>query len=154
MRYLSDGSLEFAGRSDYRVKIMGQRVELEEIEEALKEHRGVREAVAVVREDIPGDSHLVAYVVNSEGDKPDSIELQMFLRGILPGASVPHTFVFVHRLPLTPAGKVDRNALPPSPGRERQATHVPFPASRSPVEEAVVKIFAHALIKMSSKKVT
>jgi amino acid adenylation domain-containing protein len=144
-RCLSDGSLEFVGRSDHRVKIMGQWIELEEIEEALKEHRGVREAVAVVREDVPGDSHLIAYVVNREGYKPDSSELQTFLRGILPGASVPCTFVFVHGLPLTPAGKVDRKALPPPPGRERQAVHVPFTASRSPVEDAVVKILAQAL---------
>ena len=65
-RYLPDGNIEFLGREDFQIKLRGYRIELGEIEAAIKGHAGVREAVVVVREDVPGDRRLVGYYVPQE----------------------------------------------------------------------------------------
>src|SRR5205085_8627126 len=62
-RYRADGNLEFLGRRDDQVKLRGYRVELGEVAGALRQHASVRDAVAMVREDAPGDRRLVAYLV-------------------------------------------------------------------------------------------
>ncbi len=65
VRWLGDGNLEYLGRQDQQVKIRGFRIELEEIEAALQEQEGVRQAVVVAREDTPGDKRLIAYITPS-----------------------------------------------------------------------------------------
>ncbi len=61
--YLPDGNLKFLGRIDYQVKIRGFRVELGAVEAVLNQHRGVKEAVVIAKEDASGSKRLIAYLV-------------------------------------------------------------------------------------------
>jgi amino acid adenylation domain-containing protein len=110
-RYLPDGNIEFLGRIDNQVKIRGFRIELGEIEAVLNKHPQVQQSVVIVREDIPENKHLLAYLVTS--DKAlKSNQLREDLKQKLPEYMIPSAFVFLETLPLTPNGKIDRKALP------------------------------------------
>jgi amino acid adenylation domain-containing protein/thioester reductase-like protein len=121
VRYRPDGTIEFLGRIDTQVKLRGFRVELGEIETLLGQFPKVREVVIVVREDVPGDKRLTAYLSAANGVKPTPSELRGFLQGKLPSFMLPSTFVILDKLPLTPNGKVDRKALPAPPGEGADA---------------------------------
>jgi len=144
-RYLPDGNIEFLGRLDQQVKVRGHRIELGEIEAVLGLHAGVREAVVVAREDVPGDKRLVAYlVVAQEQRAPSTGELRSYLKQKLPEYMVPQAFVMLDALPLTPNGKVDRRALP-APDEARPELAQQYVAPRNAVEEVVADIWAEVL---------
>ena len=130
VRWREPGGLEFLGRRDGQVKIRGHRIELGEVEAALTNHPGVREAVAVAREDPPGSRRLVAYAVPVNGALPSSSELRRWLRSRLPDSMVPSAIVPLKAFPRNANGKVDRNALP-SPDTDRASGE---PRFRGPSE--------------------
>ena len=111
MRYQEGGALEFVGRRDEQVKLHGHRIELEEIEAALGELEGVRDAVVLLREDVPNEKRLVAYVVPVGEGAIDAGELREKLKKRLPLYMIP-VFVMLDSLPMTAHGKVDYQALP------------------------------------------
>ncbi|SHG69585.1 non-ribosomal peptide synthetase [Streptoalloteichus hindustanus] len=142
-RYRADGVLEFVGRADNQVKVRGYRIELGEVEAALTQHPDVREAVALAREDTPGDRRLVGYVTRTEGSSPTPSALSAFLAEFLPSHMVPSAIVALDEFPVTPNGKVDRRALP-APGAPR-AAHGADDAPRTALENEVAGLFARAL---------
>ncbi len=146
VRYLEDGQIEFAGRLDHQVKVRGFRIELGEIETALAEHRALREVVVVTQQSESGDQRLAAYLIASESSSPpSSAELRAFLRQRLPDYMIPAFFLFLERWPLTPNGKIDRNALPSMQQQEvRAASGIPL-ATHTPVEEILADIWAEVL---------
>jgi amino acid adenylation domain-containing protein/FkbM family methyltransferase len=143
-RYLPDGNFDFLGRRDQQVKLRGYRIELGEIENVLARHHAVREAVVTVREDVPGDQRLVAYVV-AQDDRAVSVSaLRDYIREALPDYMTPSSFVFLDALPLTTNGKVDRRALP-APDGARPEGETEYVAPRTPVEEVLAGIWAELL---------
>ena len=142
-RYLPDGNIEFISRIDNQVKIRGFRIELEEIEATLSEHPEVREAVVIVREDIPGDKRLFAYIV-PEAEELTAIVLRSFLKSKLPSYMVPSFFVFLEAIPLTPNGKCDRRALP-APDTENLSESASLIGPRSNTELQLSQIWSEVL---------
>ncbi len=141
-RRLANGDLEYLGRIDFQVKVRGFRVELGEIESVLNELPGVRESAVILREDVPGDKRLVAYVVaNGDLDIP---ELRRRAGVRLPDYMVPAAVVRLDKLPLTNNGKVDRRALPAPAGGAASASGN-YVAPSTPVEEKLAAIWAELL---------
>lgn len=111
-RWLPDGRVGFIGRQDHQVKLRGYRIELGEIETVVARQAGVGQCVVLVREDLPGDQRLVAYVQPKNGAGLDPVALRQAVRGFLPDYMVPQHILLVEAFPLTPNGKIDRRALP------------------------------------------
>ena len=105
-RYRADGSIEFLGRIDEQVKVRGFRVELGEVEAALRATTGVSDAAVVAQ-----GERLVAYLVSDSEPGPAAEQLRESLRQRLPDYMLPAAFVTMNQLPLSPSGKVDRRAL-------------------------------------------
>ena len=139
-RWNEAGEVEFLGRTDHQVKVRGFRIEPGEIEAELAAHPGVREAVVVVREDVPGQKRLVAYVAARDG--VDAARLRAHLQARLPEYMVPAAFGLLDALPLSPNGKVDRRALP---APEWSGADEGFVAPRTPAEVALAGIWADVL---------
>ncbi|MGP4105095.1 amino acid adenylation domain-containing protein, partial [Nonomuraea sp. KM90] len=137
VRLRADGELEFLGRFDDQMKIRGFRVEASEVETAMRNVPGVREAAVALHRDDSGTERLVGYPV---GDVTPA-GLRSALVAALPEHMVPSAFVPLESLPLTPNGKVDRRALPaPEP-----AGSVTGRAPRGPREEILCGLFAEVL---------
>ncbi|WP_288368428.1 non-ribosomal peptide synthetase [uncultured Alcanivorax sp.] len=116
VKYRDDGVMEYLGRVDQQVKIRGFRIELGEIESQLLGHEQIREAVVVAQPSPTGD-RLVGYIVmrNAAHSVPGEHEPQTILAALsesLPDYMVPSQLITLEAMPLTPAGKVDRKALP------------------------------------------
>ncbi|WP_194788519.1 non-ribosomal peptide synthetase [Pseudomonas sp. UFMG81] len=138
----ADGTLRYHGRSDQQVKLRGFRIEPGEIEARLAACAGVRDAVVLVREDVPGDKRLVAYF-SAEGEAPAIHALHEQLQGQLPDYMVPAAYVAVAQWPLTANGKLDRSALP-APDQAAVVSRA-FAAPQGDVETALAQIWAELL---------
>jgi amino acid adenylation domain-containing protein len=151
-RYLPNGNIEYIGRIDNQVKIRGFRIELGEIEALLVKHPAVQEVAVIVREDVPGDPRLVAYiVVDSLSERlrqrvqpPTANQLREFLAHQLPSYMIPAAFVWLDALPLTPTGKIDRRALPAPDAASNQPNHH-FVAPSNPTQEVLARIWSQIL---------
>jgi len=143
-RRTSHNDLAYLGRIDLQVKIRGFRIELGEVEAVLKQHKAIRDAVVLAREDRPGDKRLVAYVVPARGRPMIANELRGFLLSRLPDYMVPAAFLTLEALPLTANGKIDRTLLSASEAEFEFAkqAHV-YP--RNAVEVQLMRIWEQIL---------
>ncbi|GAB1816335.1 hypothetical protein MUNTM_53780 [Mycobacterium sp. MUNTM1] len=137
VRWDPDGQLQYAGRADEQVKIRGYRIELGEIQSAMAELEGVEQAVAIAREDRPGEKRLVGYLTGPAD--PAQVRAQLAER--LPAYMVPAAVVAIEALPLTPNGKLDTRALP-APGYHGMDR---YSAPTTAVEQTMADIYAHML---------
>jgi amino acid adenylation domain-containing protein len=138
-----EGNLWFRGRADGRVKVRGQRIELEAIERALSSHPAVRTACVTTLTAADGSMRLVAAVVPSAGEAPTAAALRAFLADRLPPATIPGEYVWRDALPLTMSGKVDRRAL--ANDVEAAAESPPIPPSGTATELQIVAIWTEIL---------
>ncbi|WP_172666620.1 non-ribosomal peptide synthetase [Actinoplanes missouriensis] len=137
VRHLPDGQLEFVGRRDFQVKIRGQRIELAEVEAALRAVDGVSDAVAVAVKDEVAGTRLAAYVTGPV----EAPAVRSALGVLLPDAMVPSAVTVLEKLPLTDNGKIDRSALP-APVFHEQSEYVAPVTSH---ERAVAGLFGEVL---------
>ena len=110
-RFDPDGNLEFLGRADFQIKLRGIRIELGDIEAALRRAPSVSEGVVMAHPLADGEKSLVAYLVLQQ---PNSTieQIRQFLQANLPNYMVPAAFVVLDEMPLNHNRKVDRRALP------------------------------------------
>jgi amino acid adenylation domain-containing protein len=140
-RILPGGDLQLLGRKDNQVKIRGVRIELHEIENLLRRHDAVTDAVVAEREGPDDQKYLCAYYV-AQGVEQGAI--RDFLSTHLPDYMMPSAFVAMKTLPRLPSGKADRSALP-APGEQRSELQKLYVAPRTPVEEELARIWQQVL---------
>ena len=145
VRWNRSGELEFIGRKDDQVKVRGHRIELGEVEAALRGMSGIADAAVTCRPDIFGDSSLVAYYVAERNVPVLTSELRSGLQTRLPEYMVPSGFVEIRELPLTPNGKTDRRALAALGEQGSDESRVPYVAPTLGTEQTLAGIWASVL---------
>ncbi|ASS75247.1 hypothetical protein CIG75_09800 [Tumebacillus algifaecis] len=141
VRWLACGTLEYLDRLDNQVKIRGFRIETGDIEAALSLHPHINQALVTARADKTGNKRLVAYLIAPQLQGVE--DLSLFVQSKLPSYMLPDAFLVLEQFPLTPNGKIDRNALPePSASIDKTQMHV---LPRTPLEEQIVSIWAEVL---------
>jgi len=141
---LADGCLVHLGRKDFQVKIRGYRVEIAEVEMALMDLDSVKEAAVAARDDVFGNKRLIAYIVLRSPPTPTTSALRAALKVKLPDYMVPSAFVFLDKMPVIGIGKIDRSALT-APTNSRPELDNPYVPPRTPIEEALCRIWGEVL---------
>lgn len=134
--------IEYLGRADQQVKIRAYRVELGEIEAALRRLPGVRDAVAVVDDGDTTDRRIHAYV--AAADDVETGGWHPTLRATLPHYMLPDRLVVLPALPTTATGKTDRRALTSRPGREITLSNAGT-APRTATERRLARLWTRVL---------
>jgi amino acid adenylation domain-containing protein len=138
-RWLPNGRIEFLGRMDHQVKVRGYRIELSEIEGQLLKYKDIREVVVIARKEENGEQYLCAYYTCSQ--QINTSLLREYMNEKLPNYMIPSAFVQMEELPLSPNGKIDREALP-KPEIEKQADYI---APRNYLEKKLAEIWSDVL---------
>lgn len=138
-KMFEDGNILFLGRTDNQVKIHGYRVEIGEIEHALKQHQYIKDAVVMVRTE-DGEENLVAYIVTDE--EVDVSDLRKFLASYIADYMIPKFYVLIENMPLTENGKIDYNSLSEKLFIKDRREYV---APRNELEENICKVWKEIL---------
>jgi amino acid adenylation domain-containing protein len=141
-RWVPDGVLEFGGRIDGQVKLRGFRIELGEIEVVLREHESVAESAVVLLGSGGARSELAAYVVPRLDAELSPQDVHAFLRAKLPDYMVPGSVTFLDELPLSPSGKLERNALP---APDRSLAEADYEEPETELERGLAELWSELL---------
>ncbi len=144
-RILPDGNIICLGRVDDQVKIHGVRVELGEVETALRSLSGIRDAVVTSWTDQRADIQLVGHVIPEKKDSLTAAQLRAQLRERLPEVMIPPHILFTEAFPQTANGKVHRAALPSPDGVYLKANEKMVEKPNTATEQALAKIWANVL---------
>jgi amino acid adenylation domain-containing protein len=142
-RMTADGEIEFCARADQQIKILGNRIEPQEIEFLLNRHPAVRSSAVVAVEDSHQEKQLVAYLVTE--DNAEGVEWSEYLGKSLPRYMVPALYVTIRELPMTPNGKLDRAALPDPVIASTESSQEECDAPQTEAEKRVSKIVCQLL---------
>ncbi|MEP7133414.1 MAG: amino acid adenylation domain-containing protein [Chloroflexota bacterium] len=142
-RYLPDGSIVCLGRSDDQVKIHGVRVELGEVEAALRNLASVQDAVVVAWQDARGDAQLAAHVIAEKNISAH--ELRSQLRERLPEVMIPPYILFTNSFPQTANGKIQRSALPAPDAANQNLTDKTSEPPSTATEQMLARAWANIL---------
>jgi amino acid adenylation domain-containing protein len=142
--WLPNGEIKFSGRMDNQVQVHGFRIELKEIETHLGLHPMVQDTSVIVREDIPGDKRLVAYLTTGNGKQISSDELRDWLGKRIPSYMIPGVFIFLDALSINPNGKVDIKSLPVPPDT-RPHLVAPYEQPQTETEKSIASIWRELL---------
>jgi amino acid adenylation domain-containing protein len=143
-RRLPNGEIAYLGRADDQIKVMGYRIEPNEIVAVIDRHPEVQSSVVVARDLKTNEKQLAAYLVLREESQLSAQDLREFLRAQLPDYMVPSIFVCIDALPLTQNGKLDRNALP-APDAENTLWEQVFTAPSTPLEKRLAEMLSSLL---------
>ena len=147
MRWRDSGELEILGRTDFQVKIAGNRIDLGEVESAVEQYPGVRRAVAtVIDAEKRPRIRVLAVVDDPENHAPDlDAAIRERARRYLPEAMVPELIVSVTSLPLNSNGKVDRQRVAALLQEAALSADVDGEPPQGPVEEAIAQVWSELL---------
>ena len=140
----NDGQFDHLGRMDSQIKFNGHRIELGEIDAAMAMQDGVRRAATVLREDRPGDTRLVGYLLADDDAQPNVLEVRKNIAEILPEYMVPNVITVVDEFKYTPSGKLDRKSFDP-PSTQRPDIGVEFVAPKTDDEKKLAQLWAEIL---------
>ncbi len=141
---LPNGSLLYLGRKDFQVKIRGYRVELAEVELTLLKHEAVKAAVVLAQKDHVSNTRLVAYLIPQTQTAIVPRQLRHFLQQRLPDYMLPAAYIILDHLPITPTGKLDRQALPTSQP-VHHALQTQFVPPRTKLEKTLTTLWREVL---------
>ncbi|WP_170958295.1 non-ribosomal peptide synthetase [Bacillus pseudomycoides] len=139
--WLPDGNIKYLGRIDHQVKIRGYRVEIGEVESAISNIKGIKDTYVNDYSNSNGDKALCAYYVAENLFTVSEIKEK--LAGQLPNYMIPSYFISLEAMPVTPNGKVDRNALPLPD--ENLDTGTVYVEPRNTVEQELVDVWKSVL---------
>lgn len=143
-RFLPDGAIEYLGRIDHQIKLRGFRIELGEIEAVIRKEKGVKNAVVIAREELPGQKYLAAYLI-AEGEQEEiKARVLQSAKESLPEYMVPSALVFLDLFPISPNGKLDTKLLPVPTEKER-CLQAAFVEARSDLERTLISLWKELL---------
>ncbi|KAF0846566.1 non-ribosomal peptide synthetase [Nocardia caishijiensis] len=141
-RSASGLALEYLGRTDFQVKVRGQRIELGEIDAVLSGIEGVEVAVTLGVPGPTGATALAAYLVRVPGTELDVDHVRALAADTLPAYMVPAAFVVLDEIPVNAVGKLDRKALTAPVFVSEEA---PYRAPETPTENVLAEVYAELL---------